>query len=79
MTDRESRMGRGLERTIGILIACWCVIPVFVVFGFFFWGAIEAAWPWNLLFIAGAVAVFLGFVVWGGALCAECRRRREGA
>jgi hypothetical protein len=64
---------------VGILIACWCVIPVFVVFGFFFWGALEAAWPWNLLFIAGALAVFLGFVAWGGSLCAECRRRREGA
>ena len=79
MADSESSgAGSVIERVIGVLIACWCLIPVFLVFGFFFWAALESAWPWTLLFAAAAVAVFLAFVVWGGRLCAECRRRREG-
>ena len=74
-------MGRSsnlAERTLTLLVACWCLIPVFVVFGFFFWATIEASWPWNLVFGAAAAAIFAAFVVFGGKLCAQCRTRREG-
>jgi hypothetical protein len=75
--DDVGRVGTGIERAIGVLVACWCLIPVFIVFGFLFWASIEAPWAWKPVFVAALLAVFVGFVVWGGALCAQCRRRRE--
>jgi hypothetical protein len=73
-----ARLSVWTERGMGILVACWCLVPVFVVFGFLFWASIEAPWPWKILFIVGLLAVFVGFVIFGGSLCAQCRARREG-
>jgi membrane protein YdbS with pleckstrin-like domain len=76
--DQTEPRGAFVERVVGVLVACWCLIPIFVVFGFLFWASIEAPWPWKLLFIAGLLVVFLGFVIWGGSLCRQCRVAREG-
>ncbi len=72
-----ARPSEWFERVVGVLVACWCLVPIFVVFGFLFWGAIEAEWPWRILFIVGLLVVFFGFVILGGSLCAQCRARRE--
>jgi len=79
MEPESGRSSALVERFVGVLVSCWCLVPVFIVFGFLFWASIEAPWPWKLLFIAALAVVFVGFVVWGGSLCLQCRRAREGA
>lgn len=77
MARQSRRSGTAVGRIVGVLIACWCLAPVLVTFGFLLWASIEAPWPWKLPFIAGVAALLIGSAIWGGARCRECRGTRQ--
>ena len=74
---RSAAIGSAMRTGVGVLAACWCVVPIVVILGFLWISTFVVNAPLSIVFGVVAVAATAAVFRFGAVLCGKCQARRE--